>query len=57
MNGFHRVVMAHAFNPSTGEAESQPDLQSKFEDSHGYAEKPCFKGVLGEGGTNGSLEV
>jgi hypothetical protein len=37
----------HTFNPSTSEAEAglvwgQPGLQSKFQDSHGYTEKPCL---------------
>jgi hypothetical protein len=43
-------VMAHAFNPSTREAEAadfwvlgQPGLQSEFQDSQGYTEKPCLK--------------
>jgi hypothetical protein len=41
-------VVAHAFNPSTQEAEaggflSQPGLQSEFQDSQGYTEKPCLK--------------
>jgi hypothetical protein len=43
-------AVAHAFNPSTREAEAsgflsegQPGLQSEFQDSHGYTEKPCLK--------------
>jgi hypothetical protein len=42
-------VVAHAFNPSTQEAEAggflslQPGLQSEFQDSQGYTEKPCLK--------------
>jgi hypothetical protein len=43
-------VVAHAFNPSTWEAEagrflsSRPaGLQSEFQDSHGFTEKPCLK--------------
>jgi hypothetical protein len=41
-------VVAHAFDPSTREAEaggflSQPGLQSDFQDSQGYTEKPCLK--------------
>jgi hypothetical protein len=39
-------VVAHAFNPSTWEAESGgflPGLQSEFQDSQGYIEKPCLK--------------
>ena len=42
--------MAHAFSPSTWEAEQadfwvrgQPGLQSGFQDSQGYTEKPCLK--------------
>ena len=45
-----RVVVAHAFNPSTWEAEAggllslgQPGLQSEFQDSQGYTEKPCLQ--------------
>jgi hypothetical protein len=30
-------VVAHAFNPSTREAETE------FQDSQGYTEKPCLK--------------
>jgi hypothetical protein len=41
-------VVAHAFNPSTREAEAggfrgQPGLQSEFQDSQGYREKPCLE--------------
>jgi hypothetical protein len=43
-------VVVHAFNPSTREAEaggflsSRPaGLQSEFQDSQGYTEKPCLK--------------
>jgi hypothetical protein len=41
-------VVAHTFNPSTWEAEAgkfpgQPGLQSEFQDSQGYTEKPCLK--------------
>jgi hypothetical protein len=40
------VVVAHAFNPSTLEAEAggflSPGLQSEFQDSQGYTEKPCL---------------
>jgi hypothetical protein len=36
-----------ACNPSTWEAEAgvqgQPGLQSEFQDSQGYTEKPCLK--------------
>jgi hypothetical protein len=46
-----RAVVAHAFNPSTREAEaggflsSSPAwLQSEFQDSQGYIEKPCHEG-------------
>jgi hypothetical protein len=43
-------VVAHAFNPSTRESEAggfmssrgQPGLQSEFQDSQGYIEKPCL---------------
>jgi hypothetical protein len=45
-----RAVVAHAFNPSTREAEAgdfwvrgQHGLQSEFQDSQGYTEKPCLK--------------
>ena len=49
-------MAAHAFNPSTWEAEvggflsrGQPGLQSEFQDSHGYTEKPHLEkpGLLG----------
>jgi hypothetical protein len=39
-------VVAHAFNPSTWEAEAvlgQPGLQSEFQDSQTYTEKPCLE--------------
>jgi hypothetical protein len=40
-------VVVHVFNPSTWEAEAgvggQPGLQSEFQDSQGYTEKPCLK--------------
>jgi hypothetical protein len=43
-------LVAHIFNPSTREAEaggflsSRPAwLQSEFQDSQGYTEKPCLK--------------
>jgi hypothetical protein len=45
-------VVALAFNPSTWEAEAgrflssvrgQPGLQSEFQDSQSYTEKPCLK--------------
>ena len=42
--------MAHAFNPSTPEAEAggflsrgQPGLQSEFQDSQDYTKKPCLE--------------
>jgi hypothetical protein len=49
--GTHKPgVVGHAFNPSTWEAEagrflsSRPaDLQSEFQDSQDYTEKPCLK--------------
>ena len=38
-------VVVHTFNPSTQEVDfwvwGQPDLQSEFQDSQGYTEKPC----------------
>jgi hypothetical protein len=42
-------VVAHAFKPSTREAEadgslsSRPGLQSEFQDSQSYTEKPCLE--------------
>jgi hypothetical protein len=39
-------LVVHAFNPSTQEVEAeagQPGLQSEFQDSQGYTEKPCLK--------------
>jgi hypothetical protein len=48
-----RAVVVHTFNSSTWAAESggflssrpqgQPGLQSEFQDSQGYTEKPCLK--------------
>jgi hypothetical protein len=44
-----RAVVAHAFNPSTQEAEaggflsSTPGLQSEFQDTQGYTEKLCLE--------------
>jgi hypothetical protein len=40
--------VALTFNPSTWEAEAaairgQPGLQSEFQDSQGYTEKPCLE--------------
>jgi hypothetical protein len=56
----HWVVVAHAFNPSTLEAEAgslwvqgQPGLQSEFQDSQGYIEKPCLEENKGGGGGGG----
>jgi hypothetical protein len=43
------AMVAPAFNPSTREAEaggflsSGPDLQSEFQDSQCYTEKPCLE--------------
>jgi hypothetical protein len=42
------MVVVHAFNLSTREAEAdkfrgQPGLQSEFQDSQGYAEKPSLE--------------
>jgi hypothetical protein len=43
-----QAVVAHAFNPSTWEADfwvqDQPGLQSEFQDSRVYTEKPCLGG-------------
>ena len=42
-------MVAHACNPSIWEAEaggflsSRPGLQSEFQDSQSYTEKPCLK--------------
>ena len=45
-----QAVVVHTFNPSTREAEvggflsSRPAcIQSEFQDSQGYTEKPCLK--------------
>jgi hypothetical protein len=45
-----RVVVVHSFNPGTQEAEEGgslgsrlPGPQNEFQDSQGYAEKPCLK--------------
>jgi hypothetical protein len=35
-----QAVVAHAFNPSTWEAETD---EVEFQDSQGYREKPCLK--------------
>jgi hypothetical protein len=44
------AVVVHAFNPSTWEADAgrflssgKPGLQSEFQDSQGYTEKPCLE--------------
>ena len=43
-------MVAHAFSPSTREAEAggflsrgQSGLQSEFQDNQGYTEKPCLE--------------
>jgi hypothetical protein len=39
-------MVAHTFNPSTWEAEAvsgQPGLQSEFQNSQDYTEKPCLE--------------
>jgi hypothetical protein len=38
-------VVVHAFNPSTWEAETGGflSLQSEFQESQGYTEKPCLE--------------
>ena len=43
-----RAVVVHAFNSSTWEAKAgrfrgQPGLQSGFQDSQDYTEKPCLE--------------
>jgi hypothetical protein len=46
-----QAVVAHAFNPSTPGRQrqgdfwvgGQPGLQSEFQDSQGYTDKPCLK--------------
>jgi hypothetical protein len=35
-------VVAHTFNPST-RVRGQPGLQSEFQDSQDYTEKPCLE--------------
>lgn len=44
-----RVVVVHAFNPSTWKQRQmyfwiwgQPSVHNKFQDSQGYPEKPCL---------------
>jgi hypothetical protein len=64
------LVVGHAFNPSTREAEAggslwvktQSGLQSEFQDSQGYTEKPCLRrkkrnGVLGPAVVRGGLNI
>ena len=46
--GYRYVVVAPAFNPGIGKTEAdksqgQPGLQSKFQDSQGYTEKPYLE--------------
>ena len=37
-------MVAHAFNPSTQEAEAEASLVYRVaQDSQGYTEKPCLK--------------
>jgi hypothetical protein len=50
INPQSRAVVAHTFNPSTWRqrrvdfwVQGQPGLQSEFQDSQGYTEKPCLK--------------
>ena len=42
-----QAVVAHAFNPSTWEAEAagflSSSLQSEVQDSQGHTEKPCLE--------------
>ena len=42
-----QAVVAHAFNPSTWEADfwvrGQPGLQNEFQDSQGYTKKPYLE--------------
>jgi hypothetical protein len=46
---FGQAVVAHAFNPSTWEAEAgrslslRPAWSTKFQDSQDYTEKPCLE--------------
>jgi hypothetical protein len=44
-------MVAHAFNPSTWEAEAGGflSLQSEFQNSQGYTDKPCLEKPRGEG--------
>jgi hypothetical protein len=36
-------VVAHAFSPSSWEAEASLVYKSEFQDSQGYIEKPCLE--------------
>ena len=37
------IVVVHSFNPCTQETEAgQPGVQSQFQDSQDYTEKPCL---------------
>ena len=48
---FWALVVVHGFIPSTQDAKTggslgvqgQPGLQSEFQDSQGYTEKPCLE--------------
>jgi hypothetical protein len=42
-DGSEPGMVAHVFNPSTREAEAGGFLQSEFQDSQGYTEKPCLE--------------
>jgi hypothetical protein len=55
-------VVAHTFSPSTQEAEaggflssSQPGLQSEFQDSQGYTEKPRLEKLKKKVGGAGEM--
>jgi hypothetical protein len=54
-------VVAHAFNPSTREAEAggflSSALQSEFQDSQGYTEKPCLKTPKTNKQTNKQIKI
>ena len=57
-------MVAHAFNPSTREVEQadfwvrgQPGLQSEYQDSQGYTEKPCLKKQTKQENTIKQVEV
>jgi hypothetical protein len=50
MKGRSQAVVAHAFNPSTWRqrqadlwVQGQPGLQSEFQETQGFTEKPCLK--------------